>query len=199
MNGIEEIIGRIADDANQDAEAILTSARTEAADITEQYAALAAEERSRILADGEVRGREIIRRAASISDQERKQHLLAEKQRMIALAFDIALQRLSVLPEAEYVALLARLAADASSSGDGEIILCQKDHRRYGPRVLADANRILEDAGKKTNLVLAAETREFVGGLVLKMKNVEVNCTLDAIIRHSKEDLTLDIAATLFS
>lgn len=199
MNGIDKIAGKIKEDAGQEIESILAQARSEAAAITEKYAALAKAESDKILFAGQEQAKEIRRRADSAADQEAKQQLLATKQKMLTRAFDEALQKLLALPAEEYAALLAGLAAKAASGGSEEIILSAKDREALGQKVLAGANQLLEKAGKKAALTLSSETRPFIGGLLLKSGDVEVNCTLDTILRLSKEDLALEVAAALFA
>jgi len=199
MNGIDKIAGKIAADAKVEAEAILADARAQAGVIADEYARQAKEESGRILAAGQALSVEIGRRADSASDQEAKQQLLSTKQNMISRAFDEALAKLVALPEDEYVALLARLAADAAPSGGGEIVLSARDHQTRGTKVLESANRLLAQAGKQGNLTLSAQTGDFAGGLLLKSGDVEVNCTLETILRLSREELTLEVAAALFA
>jgi len=198
MNGIDKIAGKIAEDARQEADSILAEAKAQAVEIAGKYAALAKEESSKLLAAGEERSKEIRRRAVSAADQEAKQQVLATKQKMISQAFDIALQKLLALPEDEYVNLLARLAAGASSSGSEAVVFSSKDMAACGEKVLKSANELLARAGKKNNLTLAAEAGAFDGGLMLKSGKVETNCTLDAILRLSREDLAPEVAAALF-
>lgn len=198
MNGIDKIAGKIAEDARQEADSILAEARAQAAGIASKYAALAKEESDKILVAGDERSKEILRRTVSAAEQEEKQQLLATKQKMISRAFDIALQKLFALPENEYVTLLANLAAEASSTGSEEVILSSKD-RANGEKILNSANEFLAKAGKKNNLTLSAETGAFNGGLMLRSGHVETNCTLDAILRLSRENLAPEVAAALFS
>ena len=198
MNGIDKITGKIAEDGKQEAEAILSDAKAEAGTIADKYAAQAKEEGEKILAAGKEHAEEIRRRATSAADQDAKQQLLATKQNLISEAFGKALKKLLELPEGEYVNLLAKLAAAASSSGAEEVIFSPKDKGAYGQKVLDAANQILAKAGKKGNLSMSAETRPFDGGLLLKAGDVEVNCTLDTILRLSREDMTLEVAQALF-
>jgi V/A-type H+-transporting ATPase subunit E len=198
MNGIDKIAGRIAEDVRQEADGALAAAKAEAGAIAERYAALAKDEADKVLAAGKAQAEEIRRRAASAADQEAKQRLLATKQDMISRAFDEALQRLLALPEPEYVGYLARLAAAASSKGDEAIILSPKDKGGCGQKIADGANQLLAKAGRNAALTISAETRSFDGGFLLKSGDVEVNCTLDTILRLSKEELTLDVAQALF-
>ena len=198
MNGIDKIAGRIAEEGKQEAEAILSSAQGEAGAITEKYAAQAKEESAKILAAGKERADEIRRRAVSAAEQAGKQQMLAAKQDMISRAFDAALQKLLALPEGEYADLLAKLAAAASFTGAEEVVFSPKDQKGCGQKVLDAANQLLAKAGKQGGLTMSSETRAFDGGLLLKAGDVEVNCTLDTILRLSKEDLTLEVAQVLF-
>ena len=198
MNGIDKIAGKIAEDAKNEADSILAGARAEAGAIADKYAALAKEEADKVLLTGQKRAVEISRRIASTADQEAKLQILTTKQYMISQVFDQAMQKLLTLPEEEYVNLLARLAAGASSDGSEEIIFSSKDLNAFGSRVLESANQLLAEAGKKSNLTLSAETGNFDGGLLLRSGKVETNCTLDAILRLSKEDLASEVTAVLF-
>ena len=199
MNGIDKIAEKITEDARQGAEAILAEANREIDLIASKYALLAQEEEDRILALGGEQSKEIVRRAASAAEQEAKLRVLGMKQNMIARAFDACLQKLLALPENEYTALLAKLASEAlSHGGAAEIILSPKD-QPIGKQVLDLANGMLKQSGKQGSLALSAESREMTGGLVLKSGDVEVNCSLDTVLRLSKEELTHDVAAALFS
>ena len=199
MNGIDKIADRIAEDARQETDAILANAETESVAITDKFAALAREESARILSSGQERAEEIRRRAASAAAQEGKQQLLATKQNMITRAFDSALQQIRSLPEKDYTALLARLAADAAVTGNEELILSMKDRESFGKAVQDGANKLLTDKGVNAKLSLSPATGSFNGGLLLKAGDVEVNCTFEAILRLAKEDLTFEIASALFS
>jgi V/A-type H+-transporting ATPase subunit E len=198
MNGIDKIAGKIAEDAKHEADSILAEARTQAAGIANKYATLAKEESDRLLVAGKEQSKEILRRAASAADQEAKQQLLSTKQKMISRAFSIAMQKLFALPENDYIDFLARLAANSSTTGNEEIILSSKDLNAYGERVLQSANQRLANDGKKDSLTLSAEAGSFNGGLMLRAGRVETNCTMDAIMRLSKEDLAPNIATVLF-
>jgi len=198
MNGIDKITGKIAVDAKQEAEAILSQARSEAAAITKSYEAKSQEEAKRILAAGEEQAREIQRRAKSAAELEARQQVLATKQELISQAFDNALDQLLKLSAAEYTSLLARLAAQAGN-GNEAVIMSPKDREAVGQAVVEQANKLLNEGGKKAGLTLSGETRAFKGGLLLKSGDVEINCTLETIVQLSKEELALDVAAALFA
>jgi len=199
MNGIDKIAGRIAEDARTEADSILASAKADVGAIENKYATLAKDEGEKVMADGQKRAAEIRRHIASAAEQEAKLAVLMTKQKMVSQAFDQTLKKLMALPEAEYVGLLAKLAAGASHAGEEEVILSAKDKGAIGKKVLESANQLLAKAGKKGNLKLSETNGSFEGGLLLKSGKVETNCTLDSILRLSKEELAPEIAATLFA
>lgn len=199
MNGIEKIADLITRDAQQDIQAVLTKASEEAAAVTAKYQQEADATARRIKAAGEEQAKELQRRAKSSAELEARQAFLATKQQLIAKAFELALDRLLALPQPEYIALLSRLAADASSTGSEELILSPKDREAFGAQVVDQANALLAKQAKPASLALSAESRPIKGGLLLKAGDVEVNCTLDSIVRLSKDSLALDVAAALFA
>ena len=199
MNGIEKIVGKIAEDAANETGSILAGAKAEAGAIEKKYEAQAKAESEKVVAEGQRRAAEIRRHVTSAAEQEAKLAVLMTKQNMVSMAFDQTLVKLKSLPEADYIALLARLAAGASSAGSEEIVLSAKDKGSIGKKVLDSANQRLVEAGKKGNLTLSPDAGGFDGGLLLKSGKVETNCTLDSILRLSKDELGPDIAATLFA
>ena len=130
-----------------------------------------------------------------IDQMEGRKGTLAVKQEMVSLAFDKALEALCGLPEEDYVAFLAGLAAKASVTGDEEILLNARDRAAVGEKVVAAANAKL-DGGK---LTLAADSGDFAGGLILRRGNVEANCTAELLVELARGDLSAEIAGILFA
>ena len=132
MNGIDKITGRISEDAQREIDAIQAQAAQQAGEITARYQAQAQRESGEIVERGRRNADERVERLASVAQLEARKMELAAKQEMIAKAFDLAMEQLLDLPESEYVALLASLAAKASVTGKETVILSQKDRTRYG-------------------------------------------------------------------
>ena len=152
---------------------------------------------------------------------------LTAKQDVIEEAFQAAHKQLLGLPREQYVALLAKLAAQASATGREKLIFCAKDHIEVGKAVVAAANEQLakaaapklpgEAAESKAGaildkvvagaaallngtamLTLAEETRPMDGGFILSDGAVEVNCTFDTLIRLQRGALAGEVAKVLF-
>ena len=227
MNGIETITGRIAQDAQAEAEAILAQARAQADEIAAKYDKQAQAEAQAILQRGTQAAQQREERLGSVAQLEARKLTLGAKQEMVEQAFRKALEKLCALPDEEYAALLAKLAAQASRTGREQVILSQKDRTRFGKQAVTGANEILarrvapklpdelteSRAGAFLDrvvtgasavlagtamLTLSEESRPMAGGLVLRDERVETNCTFETLIHLQRDTLASEVAKALF-
>ena len=98
------------------------------------------------------------------------------------------------LPEKDYVAFLAKLAARASVTGEEEILLNTRDREAIGAKLVKAANALLPN-GK---LSLSDETRDIAGGLILRRGSIEANCSAELLVELSQSDLSAKVAEILF-
>ena len=177
MDGIEKITGRIAADTEAEIASIQAEARRQADEITARYEAQAKREAEEIAARGRRSAEERQARLASVAQLDARKLELAAKQEMLAKAYDRAMERLTSLPDEEYVGLLAGLAAEASSTGREEVILSQKGDG---------------------HLTLSVQTRPIRGGLILSDGDVEVNCTFETLVRLLRGEMDRTVVEVLF-
>ena len=180
--------------AQLQAEVILADARREAEELMAKARADAKREAEEIAARGRRSAEERQARLASVAQLDARKLELAAKQEMLAKAYDRAMERLTSLPDEEYVGLLAGLAAEASSTGREEVILSQKDRARYGKQVVTQANERLGDG----HLTLSVQTRPIRGGLILSDGDVEVNCTFETLVRLLRGEMDRTVVEVLF-
>ena len=195
MKGTEKIIAHIQADAKAQADAILAQAEQQCAEIKADFDKKAADRYSERIRSGVKACQDEVDSRVRIDQMEARKGTLAVKQEMVALAFDKALEQLCNMPEEQYVAFLAALAARASVSRDEEIILNARDRAAVGEKVVSAANTRL-GSGK---LTLANETRDFAGGLILRRGNVEANCTAELLVELQRGELSAEIAGLLFA
>lgn len=227
MNGIEKITARIEQDAQADIAAIAAQAEEKASAIRGQYQAEAAQAAEKARADARKAAEQRRQRLEGAAEMEARKLILAQKQACIEKAFAQAKQRLLSLPEAEYVELLAAIAARSAKTGREEVILNQRDRDAVGAQVVARANQLLAEAaapelpeelkeskaGKIIDkvvtganailqgtamLTLAEETRDITGGLILRDGSVEINCAFETQLRMLRENMAADVAKVLF-
>ncbi len=229
MNGIEKITARIEADGQTAVEEILRQARERADAARAEYAQQAQTEGEQAHRSGEEAAQRQLERLESAAHMEAKKELLAAKQACLDETFAAAGRRLTELPEAEYAALLARIAAREARTGREEIILNARDRDRVGPQAAAQANALLAERAApqlaheladgsrrgeilsrvvtgasavlqgKALLTLSQETRDITGGLILKDGNVEINCSFEAQLRSLRETMASEIAGVLFA
>lgn len=195
MKGTEKIIAHIRSDAEQSCAEILQKAQEQSDAIRADYARKAADAYAEKIRAGVKATADQADSAARLSRMEARKELLALKQEMIARSFDEAEKKLVSLPDEQYISLLSRLAAQASVTGDEEIILSAADRARVGEAVVRGANERLGSAGA---LRLSDSVGEFDGGLIVKRGNIEVNCTAALLVELCRGDMSAALAGVLF-
>ena len=195
MKGTEKIIAHIQSDAQAQCDAVLAAAQKQCDAIREDFAKQASEAYAERIRAGVKSCADEGESAARLGRMEAKKTLLAVKQEMISRSFDKAAQMLVSLPEEQYVALLAKLAAAAAVTGDEEIVLNAADRARVGEAVVKAAN---EKLGEKGKLRLSEATGAFDGGLILRRGNIEVNCTTALLVELCRGEMSAAIAGVLF-
>jgi V/A-type H+-transporting ATPase subunit E len=199
MTGIENITGRIQADADAEIAQIRQDATAQVEQIQADYETLSRQEAEEIVEKGQKMADERGARLVSAAQMEAKKMTLAAKQEVLDEAFALALEKLTKLPEEEYVTLLANLIVKASSTGHEQVILNQVDRARYGVKACVKANEQLEATGKVGGITLSEQTRPIQGGLLLSNGAVEVNCALETLVRLSRTELTREVSELLFS
>lgn len=191
MNGIENIIKRIADEAEKNAAEIISRAEAEAAEIRADYDKKCAEKKEEIIARGESVAKEREDRLRGSLELAARKELLSKKQELISRAFDAAKKKLDSLSGDELTVTLSALALRAANGGAGEIILSPETRRACGEKVL-------EACAENKNIRLSPETREIGGGLILRDGTSEVNCSFAALVESLRDELSREISDILF-
>lgn len=195
MKGTEKIIAHIRSDAEAKAAAILAQAEQQCAVIREDYDKQAKTVYTDKIRSGVKECQDRVDSMSRIAQMEAKKSILALKQEMVSEGFVKAREMLVGLPEEQYVALLAKLAANASVTGDETIVLNESDKARLGDKVAEAANARL-GGGKLTT---AQESGDFAGGLVLRRGNIEVNCTVELLVELCRDEMSAELASKLFA
>ena len=211
MNGIDNIIARIEEDAQNEVNKILADARAKAEEISARYAALAAKETEAILEKGKKSADDRTVRLQGVAGLDARKMLLRTKQEMIDLAFGNAVAKLRALEGEDYIETLARLGVSAAQTGNEEVILSADDREKYDKEVVSRINELLNDEEGISRIITAAgkflrgegvklsdEVREISGGLILKDGDLEVDASFETIVNQMRESLAGDVAEILF-
>lgn len=219
MTGLEKIIDRISADAAQDARRILTETEAECRKIAEEYAAKGIATRDRVIEKAEKEGENIIARARSTVEMNRRNLLLAARAEVLNRAFEKAKAEIRDTDFGKYRELLSALLVcalidvtnaekESLALGDeveeydvAEVLFNPADREAYGRAVVNEARRTLEKrvgAERAAKLCLSDETASIDGGLILRCGNIETNCSLSMLIEEMRREMEGKVAAILF-
>ena len=198
MNGIEKITGRIEADAREQASAITADAEAKCAEIRAGYDKQAQDQYWARVRDGVKTCEDRVQRMGRLAEMEARKSILALKQEMVDAAFAAALERICTMPQADYVAYLAKLAAQAATTGTEALVFNTKDQAACGQAVADAANALLARQGKQAQLTVSPATRDLRAGFVLQQGDIEVNCAVETIAELCRSNLAAQVAEVLF-
>lgn len=199
MDGINKITERIAAETRDEISSMQAETAEKCSSIKDAYNKIAQEEYWKLIKDGTKECEQQVQRLASTAAMEAKKSVLAMKQESVARIFEVATEELCNLPDDQYVDFLAKLAADASSTGFEEIVFNARDKASCAKAVVKAANELLKKKGLAPKLTISEQTGSFGGGLMVKQGDIEVNCTVETLVELSKSELAPKIAELLFA
>lgn len=222
MTGLSKITDKILDEARRDAAERLAAADAESARISAEYKEKAEALTSAANARAKSEAEEIISRTRSGETALRKNLLLKTQGEMIDRAFEIAENELVALAGNEKLELLtglltASLVAEweaeqsrdeiyGADENDGapriyEVLLNAKDRERYGEALIGNFKRRIvgKDFGDlPARVVLAKDSADIEGGLVIRVGSVEINNSFGAMVAQLRPVLEAQVARVLF-
>lgn len=193
MNGLDKIIARMESDIRAECDALAANAAENAAAIRRDYQAQADAAARDSAQRAQTQAAEHLEHLNGSSQLACRQRVLAAKQQLIDEAFARTAQALAALPQADYIDLLAALAAE-NGSGDEELLLSARDREAVGAAVVDAANARKPSASFR----LSGETRDTGGGLVLRRGRVELNCSFTEKLRQLRQEESSAVARLLF-
>lgn len=129
MKGIERITDRIGADVQAEIDGVMGKAQAKADEIRQGYEAQAAKART----EAENRSRKAAEdreaRLVDAAEMDRRKLLLSAKQEMVGKAFDLALEKLCAMEDAQYAAVTAKMLAEAAPSRPGHRVLPGREGR----------------------------------------------------------------------
>lgn len=174
----EEIIGKFREQADE----ILAAARRESEKIQKRL-----EEKIRS-EETEVR-----RRKKIVADLEARKLGLGARRELIEMTFNKVLDILSQTQDARYLAFMEGLMAEGAVNGDEEVLLA-KGEKRVSKKWIEEFNEKY-----KKRLSLSNDMVPGSGGFVLRRSDINVNCTLEVLLRWAREDMEAEVVSRLFS
>lgn len=198
MKGTEKIIAHIRADGDAEAKKIIDAASKQAEEKRAESFKAALSEYEKLMQAGNAECEDILSGSRRIAEMEAKKSVLSVKQEMISAAFDAAREEIVNMPRDKYTQFLARMAAEAATSGMEEIVLNARDKAEVGKSVCKAANELLSAKGTPAKLTVSEDTADISGGVIVRFGGIETNCSIDALIRQRRSGLSTEVAAALF-
>lgn len=197
MSGLDKIIGHITADASEEVKTILDKANAEAEGIKSDAERKAAAECDKIAKKAEADVAAIIERGKSSAELKTRQMMLGEKQKLINETVYMAKDRLESMDDKAYTEFITALFAKHMPSKDACLKFGAADIGRIPQDVLDGFVKKAGDAGIK--LTVSGEDQGIKNGFILDYGEIEENCTIDALIDQSIDDLQDKVKAILFA
>lgn len=222
MNGLERITDRILAEANEEADRVIAEAEAEAAKIRAEFEARADAIRVRLSDEAEREGQAMISRAKASAQNQKRDRMLAAESALVDEAFEGAKAAIRSLSTEKYTAMLAGLLSAAlleqSATEDEnrllygeeeltvadryEVLMNAQDRDRVGADVIALAvNRLTGKISPERleKLVLAPQAVAIDGGLILRVGEIESNCSLSLLMKQLREELEGEVSRALLA
>jgi len=188
-----DIKKKIESDANNEAQALLAKANSQAEAIADEAAEVAASIEKELQERLKKDGPEIFRRREVVARLDVKKIALGAKQQLIDQTFQLALDGLVGMEKKKYLAFCGKLLEKASKAGDGTVLV-GRDEKHLDSSWLDAFNQ-----KNSTHLILEEERLSIRGGFVLRRGQVDVNCSFEMLVRSLREELEKDVVTRLFS
>lgn len=221
-NGLNKITERILAEAKEEADRILAEAEADCRKIRADYAGQAEEIKRTIETDAKRKGEDIVARAKSAAAMQKRNVIGQKRSDLIDGVFSDAFLRTKNLDTEKYTDLLIGLLSAALLEAVGaeqksralygdedyepveayEIVLNKNDRESCGKAVLDGMRRKL--TGKIATetldkLQLSSKTANIAGGGILRMGDIESNCSLEMIFSQLRRELETEVSRALFS
>ncbi|EHL16168.1 hypothetical protein HMPREF9629_01424 [Peptoanaerobacter stomatis] len=129
---------------------------------------------------------------------QKKKMILEEKQNIISDIIEKSKNYIKNLSKDEYITFLEKIALKYAHKEEGKIRLTASDKNSIGQELVSRLNSKLSENSKGT-LVLDDQVSNEKSGFVIIYKDVEENCSLEAIFSEKRELLEDKINSFLFN
>lgn len=189
MESISKILDAISAQSLAETDKIMESSRQEAGELQKLYEKEALKARDNILSKANAEADGIRQRNLSQAGIESRNLLLSARREAIEKVFAKAAERLASMPDTEKKALYEKLISRYSGSDEVIVQLNSNDKDKLGRKIKPDGVKITIDK----------ENGDFSGGLIIKEKTTETNCTFEVMVENAKKEMVSEVAAMLFS
>ena len=126
-----------------------------------------------------------------------RKKLLQEKHRVLQETFRRAFEDIRNLDDNDYKKFIRGIILEVAGADEGEIFISGRDRKKIDPSLIEEINKTLKRQDKSATLKLSQEDANIDGGFILKMGQVEMNCSLSSLFKKEREELESEVSAIL--
>lgn len=195
MAGLNKIIERIQKNSEINCDSILKDAQKQAEEIRAASKKQSDSDVEKISAETDRKSKEIVDSAVSGSELEGKKEILSAKVEIINNVIDQVSQTLKDLPDDKYFDAVYKLAAKYARPEEGVMYLSSKDLKRLP----AGFENTLNSRLKQGSIKVSKDPKDLDGGFILSYGGIEINCSFEALIKESEDDIKDELSRILFA
>ena len=199
MSNINNLTSKILSDAEERKESILKEANEEKAKIVSKKEALAKSEEATMVEKAKTEAKTAKERIISGAELRSRNEKLTAKQAVIDKVFEKSIEKICKMSDQEIKEFIKNKIVNADVVGDETIILNEKGNKLVDANLLKEINSELLAKGKKGELTISKEVRNFKGGFILEKDGIEINNTFEDLVNSERDDLEFEVAKVLFN
>ncbi len=199
MSNINNLTSKILSDAEERKESILKEANEEKAKIVSKKEALAKSEEATMVEKAKTEAKTAKERIISGAELKSRNEKLTAKQAVIDKVFENSIEKLCKMSDEEIKEFIKNKIVNADIVGDEAIILNEKGNKLVDANLLKEINSELLAKGKKGELTISKEVRNFKGGFILEKDGIEINNIFEDLVNSERDDLEFEVAKVLFN
>lgn len=198
MTGLEKILDEIKAQSRQTVEQIESEGRKIADDMIKEQEEKINSKKAVFEKELEQTSKLDLEKGISSAISQKKKMILEEKQNIISDIIEKSKNYIKNLSKDEYMTFLEKIALKYAHKEEGKIRLTASDKDSIGQELVSRLNAKLSENSKGT-LVLDDQVSNEKSGFVIIYKDVEENCSLEAIFSEKRELLEDKINSFLFN
>ncbi len=198
MTGLEKILDEIKAQSRQAVEQIESEGRKIADDMIKEQEEKINSKKAVFEKELEQTSKLDLEKGISSAISQKKKMILEEKQNIISDIIEKSKNYIKNLSKDEYMTFLEKIALKYAHKEEGKIRLTASDKDSIGQELVSRLNAKLSENSKGT-LVLDDQVSNEKSGFVIIYKDVEENCSLEAIFSEKRELLEDKINSFLFN
>ncbi|PRR83379.1 V-type ATP synthase subunit E [Clostridium vincentii] len=198
MSNVSNLTSKILKDAEERKNSILAAAEDEKANILKKKNNSAKLVEATMLDKAIIEAKTRKERIISSALLKARNEKIKAKQGIIQEVFEKSIEELCNLSKDEFIAFLKNSILSLDISGDEKLILNEQGKKVVDEVLIKEINNELALKGKKGELTISLEIRDFKGGFILERNGIEINSTFEALVNSLRDELELEVVKELF-